>query len=326
MKRTFKLFALLLLVLIFVIGVVVVYFYLKLNEDAIELGRVSSDLGYMTNVHGDWDIVTVNKEGVETLLTSGEGQDFFFNFTFDGEMVNFYTTRSGEFTPAQVKTDGSDLQALSWVAAFGAMLAHKDFDPAWSPDGSQLAWTSLRGMNTSLMIANADGSDERKLTDSNDSDMRLAWSPDGTRIAFIADIDNRGELWQVWLVDVATGEAIPFTPGSVYCYQVAWSLDGQQILVAIKGDEDIMTGGFGLMLFEADGSDAHLLGEDEVFEGDPTYSPDGSQVAYMSNKEGRWHIYVMNRDGSNVRRVTEGDGDHMFPAWRPVPASAIEGG
>lgn len=324
MKRTAKIIGLLFIATIAAAAVAIVYFYLKLNEDAIELGRVSGELGYMTDAHGDWDVVMVDTEGVETILTAGEGQDYFFNFTFNGERVNFYSNRSGEFTPAQVKTDGSDLQTLSWVAAFGVMLENKDFDPAWSPDGSQLAWTSLRGMNTSLMIAQADGSDERKLTDRNDSDMRLAWSPDGTRIAFIADIDNRGEQWQVWMVDVATGEATAFAPDSLYCYQVAWSLDGTQLLIAVQGDKDILAGEFDLMLLNADGSDLRPLGKDEVFKGDPTYAPDGSQVAYMSNEEGHWHIYVMNPDGSNVRRVTEGDGDHMFPAWRPVPASEVE--
>lgn len=325
MKRTAKIIGLLLAATIIAAAAAIIYYFLKLNEDAIELGQVTGDLAYMTDAHGDWDIVIVNASGDETILTAGQGQDYFFNFTFDGEITNFYSNRSGEFTPALVKTDGSDLQTLTWVAAFGEMLNHKDFDPAWSPDGSQLAWTSLRGMNTSLMIANADGSDERKLTSTNNSDTRLAWAPDGTRIAFIADIDNRGEQWQVWMIDVASGEATPFTPDSMYCYQVAWSLDGTQVLIAIQGDKDIMAGEFDLMLFAADGSSSHLLGEDEVFKGDPTYAPDGSQVAYMSNEDGNWHIYVMNPDGTNARRVTTGDGDHMFPAWRPVPASAVEG-
>lgn len=325
MKRTAKIIGVLLVATILAAAAAVIYLYSTLNKEAIELGQVTGDLAYMTNAHGDWDIVMVGTDGVETILTAGQGQDYFFNFTFDGTLANFYSTRSGEFTPAQVKTDGTELQTLTWATAFGAMLKNKDFDPAWSPDSSQLAWTSLRGMNTTLMIANADGSDERKLTDRNDSDTRLAWSPDGKTIAFIADIDNRGELWQMWVVDVTSGEATPFTPDNMYCYQVAWSLDGTQLLVAIQGDKDILAGEFDLMVLAADGSDAHPLGEDEVFKGDPTYAPDGSQVAYMSNEDGNWHIYVMNPDGSNVRRVTDGDGDHMFPAWRPVPASAVEG-
>ena len=61
-----------------------------------------------------------------------------------------------------------------------------------------------------------------------------------------------------------------------------------------------------------------------MFEGDPTYSPYGGQVAYMSNKEGSWHIYVMDADGSNARRVTDGEGDNMFPSWRPVPADQAD--
>jgi Tol biopolymer transport system component len=58
---------------------------------------------------------------------------------------------------------------------------------------------------------------------------------------------------------------------------------------------------------------------DEIFIGAPVYSPDGSQIAYMSNEEGDWNIYVMDSDGSNVRRLTASDADEMFPVWRPTP-------
>jgi Tol biopolymer transport system component len=74
------------------------------------------------------------------------------------------------------------------------------------------------------------------------------------------------------------------------------------------------------MLMNADGSDLHPLGDDEVFTGDLTYSPYGGQVAYVSNESGYWHIYVMDTDGSNVRQLTEGASNNLYPAWRPVPA------
>jgi TolB protein len=60
------------------------------------------------------------------------------------------------------------------------------------------------------------------------------------------------------------------------------------------------------------------MADGDSFSGDPAYSADGSEVVYMSNEDGHWHIYLMNADGTNVRRLTEGDADYLFPVWRPV--------
>ncbi|MFN8524685.1 MAG: hypothetical protein U0821_16430 [Chloroflexota bacterium] len=47
------------------------------------------------------------------------------------------------------------------------------------------------------------------------------------------------------------------------------------------------------------------------------WSPDDSQIAFQSNRDGRYHIYVMNADGSGIRRLTSGDQEYRHPAWRP---------
>jgi dipeptidyl aminopeptidase/acylaminoacyl peptidase len=47
----------------------------------------------------------------------------------------------------------------------------------------------------------------------------------------------------------------------------------------------------------------------------PAWSPDGKQIAFQSNRDGPYHIYVMNADGSNVRQLTSGESDDRHPAW-----------
>ncbi len=75
----------------------------------------------------------------------------------------------------------------------------------------------------------------------------------------------------------------------------------------------------------ADGSDEHLIGADEVFVGGLTFSADGAQIAYMSNEGGTWGIFIMNTDGSGRRRLTDADSNALFPVWRPIPAGDGEG-
>src|SRR5947208_17082593 len=49
----------------------------------------------------------------------------------------------------------------------------------------------------------------------------------------------------------------------------------------------------------------------------PSWSPDGKRIAFQSNRDGPYHIYVMDSDGSNVRQLTSGDADDRHPAWSP---------
>jgi Tol biopolymer transport system component len=49
----------------------------------------------------------------------------------------------------------------------------------------------------------------------------------------------------------------------------------------------------------------------------PAWSPDGKRIAFQSNRDGKYHIYVIDADGGNVRQLTSGDSDNRHPAWSP---------
>src|SRR5216117_1854859 len=68
-----------------------------------------------------------------------------------------------------------------------------DDTPAWSPDGTRIAFTSARDGNWEIYVMNADGSNATRLTD-NGAQMP-AWSPDGTRIAFTSARDGNWEIY-----------------------------------------------------------------------------------------------------------------------------------
>jgi hypothetical protein len=87
-----------------------IFIYQRLNKDVIELEPVSGDLAFMSDRNGNWDILVLEPDGtLHNVTEEGDGDDYLFSFTFDSEMIYFYTNRSGEFTPARVKKDGSEL-------------------------------------------------------------------------------------------------------------------------------------------------------------------------------------------------------------------------
>jgi Tol biopolymer transport system component len=147
----------------------------------------------------------------------------------------------------------------------------------WSPDGTQILFTSERDGNEEIYVMDADGSNIVRLTDSGDDDTHPTWSEDGQSILFITERNVKLE----------------------------------------DGDMEFY-------LMNVDGSDQRPLG-DETFIGGYVFSADGQQIAYISNEEGDWNIYVKDADGENVKRLTESDADEIFPVWRPTPLDAIGG-
>ena len=67
-----------------------------------------------------------------------------------------------------------------------------DEHPAWSPDGRKIAFVSYRDRNPEIYVMNADGSEQRNLTDNSAADRHPSWSPDGNKIAFYRRIRDLG--------------------------------------------------------------------------------------------------------------------------------------
>jgi Tol biopolymer transport system component len=69
---------------------------------------------------------------------------------------------------------------------------------------------------------------------------------------------------------------------------------------------------------DADGSNLKRLTDHPDDDRWPTWSPDGTRIAFQSDRDGNWEIYLMNADGSGLFRLTENDKKDTEPAWRPV--------
>ena len=187
-----------------------------------------------------------------------------------------------------VRADGTGLTAL---AAGGS--------PAWSPDGSTIAFGDTEGR---LTLMRSDGSGQRVLTPSPATEPQ--WSPDGSRIAFVftglhvIDADGTDERQ---LAATATAD-------------MDWSPDGRQIAYSadVGSNRDVY-------VVNADGSGAARLTNDPAFDAGPAWAPDGTRIAFVSDRDrphGLTGIYTMAADGTNVTVLAEG---HGGPQWQRIP-------
>jgi len=154
-----------------------------------------------------------------------------------------------------------------------------DYDPAWSFDGSQIAFVSSRDANSEIYKMNADGSGQTRLTNNAATDDQPAWSPDGSQIAFVSRRDGNDEIY------------VMNADGS-----------GQTRLTAVAA-----AAGGPLRLTDTPATD-----------GGPAWSPDGSKIAFHSERDGNSEIYTMNPDGTNVTRLSYTSLTDREPAWHPA--------
>ncbi|MCQ4041341.1 LpqB family beta-propeller domain-containing protein [Streptantibioticus rubrisoli] len=105
--------------------------------------------------------------------------------------------------------------------------------PAWSPDGSRIAFCAYRGGGFHVWTMAPDGSGLRQLTDGPWDDRGVSWSPDSRWIAFSSERggdDVVGSSYSIWLVDADTGELHRLTHGSHEDYDPAWHPDGSKVV------------------------------------------------------------------------------------------------
>ena len=187
--------------------------------------------------------------------------------------------------------------------------------PAWSPDGTQLAFTRHQGATIFLFIRSADGS-ERRLTKSKDPEFDAHWSPDGKRLVFTFDktVPNQGDM-EVYSIAADGSDLQPVltSPGKLTHEEwPSWSPDGTRIALSSTrdGNQEIYT-------VLPDGKDLKRLTNDPAIDAHPCWSPDSQRVVFATNRWGDLEIAVVNADGSNLVRLTDSRGFDDYPAWSP---------
>ena len=251
-------------------------------------------------VKGSVKLIYTSPRKMTTLRLNGAGDAFVFSMRIDGEddaseEICVFGLNGGGFTKLTKNT-------------------YMDVYPAWSPDGSKIAFLSMRGETLDIYAMDADGENEAILYDSGYHDADIHWV--GGRIAFTRN-------FQIWVMEEdgtgarrvtdppragEWGDAVlPFGD-----YDPRISPDGGTIAFERMVDDASPHGNYDLYTVGVDGYGETRLTETGWTQGLASWSHSGEKMVYIVSAvgtEGRYDIYLMNADGGGVTDLTSG----IFP-------------
>ncbi len=198
-------------------------------------------------------------------------------------------------------------------------------DPALSPDGNYVAYTTDEGGNLDIVVLPLAGGNRERVVDDPADDAQPAWSPDGSRLAFISARDRGGRLAVVanlmaltpyvqgrfgdlFLVPARGGRPVKLAENAAY---PAWSPDGQRIVFQSEH-----SGQWDLWTVAAAGGEPSPLTADLSIDFQPAWSPDGRWIAYASGSGGAdYGLRVIPAGGGEARVLLQGNQAMLDPAW-----------
>lgn len=232
-------------------------------------------------------------------------------------VIAYSSNRANTWQIIAMNADGSDETSLT--ASFGSYSR-----PAWSPNGQQIAMRMEIEMGSGLAVMNVRRENGKLLGDTPVAILKAfadgpRWSPDGAKLVYVTTENGGG--WITYTVELSSA-AIARIPGiPENATNPDWSPAGNQIVFANYTDPAQQLND--LYVINTDGSGfTQLTDTPAVSEDEAIWSPDGQKIvftAFGKQDSGSFDkdIFIMNRDGTSIARVTTDPGQDFDPSWSP---------
>ncbi len=267
-------------------------------------------IAFVSNRDGNNEIYVMNADGTEPIrLTNNTFSDTNPKLSVDGSKIVFCSNRDGNFEIYAMNVDGTSQTRLTSNAS-------DDTEPAWSPDGEKIAYTSNISGNDQIWVMSANGSNQTQLTFYPDpanqelltTKKQPEWSRDGTKIVFNSDGPGNMFYIQVMNSDGSNLHIVQSSGMFSIIDEPTWSPDNIHIAFLNSGAGDFIQ----VMSYSDNTSIPYPVPSNSNC---PSYSTDGSMIAFHSRHGSANDIYIMGADGTEQTRITNNPADDREPSW-----------
>ena len=282
---------------------------------------VGGRITFLSERDGNREIYSMNADGsAQTNLSQSPADEKAHAWSPDGTKIVF------------LRQNDNHLYVMNADGTGVAQLTADDFQHlhntnlSWSPDGTKIAYISGDDLAHYLSVINADGTGKRRLRETNSPFLDVVWSPDGTKIAFSVGFDIVNS--NLWIMN-ADGTGVTRLTNhddnpSHYSRSPAWSPDSRYLAFRSNrdGNDEIYVLSVSSNFGETALSSTFRLTNNAASDIDPAWSPDGSQIAFASNRDGNFEIYkTIWYSAANAERLTNNSASDTKPEWRPTGAT-----